>query len=133
MKEPKWLLVSVLMAEHEFIIAEHGGIRGIRDMNALKSSCVSPMHLYHYSDPKPSIEDFAARYAYSISRSHPFCDGNKRMALQACEIFLVVNGYELTATQEEKYLLFLDLAQNHTSENDLVKWIKEKSNVVADN
>ena len=39
MKEPSWIKISVLIATHKEIIAEHGGIEGIRDNNLLESSC----------------------------------------------------------------------------------------------
>ena len=110
MKEPLWVKIEVLIANHNEIIAEHGGIGGIRDNNLLESACASPIHLYHYINPKPSICELAAKYAYSITRSHPFFDGNKRMAVIACELFLEINDCNLISSDEEAYFLFKDLS-----------------------
>ncbi len=126
MKEPLWVKIDVLIAMHKEIIAEHGGIEGIRDNNLLESSCSAPMQLFHYSNPKPSIPELAARFVYS-AKNHPFQDGNKRMSAIACEIFLELNDHILTASDEDAYFIFVDLAAGNISENELIEWIKKNS------
>jgi len=43
----------------------------------------------------------AAAYLFHLCRNHPFVDGNKRTALAAAEVFLILNGKELAATNRE--------------------------------
>jgi death-on-curing protein len=68
----------------------------------------------------------AAAYAYGIARDHPFVDGNKRTALVAVRTFLLLNGVNLQASQDEKYLTFLQLAQGTLMEEQLADWIRKR-------
>jgi death-on-curing protein len=73
----------------------------------------------------------AAAYAYGIARNHPFVDGNKRTALIVARLFLLLNGVDLVATQEEKYLTFLALAAGELSEEELAIWVRAHLNCVS--
>ena len=73
----------------------------------------------------PDIAALASAYAFGIVRNHPFVDGNKRTAYVVCRTFLILNGYDIAATREEKYATFLNLARGDLSENELVGWIRE--------
>lgn len=126
MNEPGWIYSAVLIATHQELIAEHGGIEGIRDHNLLESACAAPKQLYHYSNPKPSLTELSARYAYSITRNPPFRDGNKRMAALACELFLEINDCMLATSDEEAYFVFIDLSSGNFSEKDLLNWLNQK-------
>jgi len=44
--------------------------------------------------------------------------------------FLQLNGYNFNATQEEKYLTFLKLAEGSLSEEELVIWIRGKTEII---
>jgi death-on-curing protein len=68
----------------------------------------------------------AAAYAFGIARNHPFVDGNKRTALVTARTFLLLNGVNLEANQDEKYLAFLQLAQGTLTEEQLADWIRKR-------
>jgi death-on-curing protein len=121
--EPVWVLNDVVIAIHRRQISEHGGLDGIRDSGLLESALGNPQNLYHYGEPKPSIAQMAASYAYGIARNHPFLDGNKRTAFVVCELFLGLNGLKLKAGMLEKYNTFISLADGTISEAKLVEWI----------
>jgi death-on-curing protein len=72
---------------------------------------------------EPSLPELAAAYAFGIARNHPFVDGNKRTALVVAELFLGINGYDLTATDLECVEMFLPLAAGEVSEQELAAWI----------
>lgn len=127
MSEIKWLLEETVYAIHSRQIAEHGGGDGVRDEGLLKSALARPQNLLAYSENIPPISAFAASLAYGIAKNHPFIDGNKRTALVVSRTFLLVNGFNIEATQEEKYLTFLKLAEGSLTENELEKWFAEKS------
>ena len=120
--EPEWLLRESVLAMHERQLAEHGGGEGIRDAGLLDSALQRPLDKFAYGEP--DLFDLAAAYAFGIARNHPFTDGNKRTALVACRTFLLINGYELAATREEKYETFLALAAGALDEDGLAAWLR---------
>lgn len=106
-------------------LAEHGGGEGIRDAGLLDSALSRPKNLFAYTDEEADLASLAAAYAYGLVRNHPFVDGNKRTAFVVCRTFLRLNGRELEASQEEKYLTFLHLAESRLTEKDLAGWIRD--------
>ena len=121
-----WLLEETLTAIHHRQIAEHGGSEGLRDEGLLLSALARPQHLLAYGAPAPDLASLAAAYAYGIARNHPFVDGNKRTALVAARTFLILNGVDLKATQDDKVLTFLNLAEGAISEEELADWIRKR-------
>jgi death-on-curing protein len=121
-----WLLEETLTAIHHRQIAEHGGSEGLRDEGSLLSALARPQHLLAYREPNPDLASLAAAYAYGIARNHPFVDGNKRTALVAARTFLILNGVDLEATQDDKVLTFLNLAEGAISEEELADWIRKR-------
>lgn len=121
-----WLLEEAVRAIHSRQISEHGGRPGIRDEGLLLSALARPQHLAAYGDPPPDLAALAASYSYGIARNHPFIDGNKRVALVAARTFLLINGADLVASQEEKYVTFLRLAEGRMSEDELAGWIRTR-------
>lgn len=122
--EPVWVREDVVRAIQRRQLAEHGGLPGVRDENALASALARPRYLLVYGTPPPDLEALATAYAFGIARNHPFTDGNKRVALVVCRTFLILNGRDLQATQEEKYRTFLRLAAGELSEDELAGWIR---------
>ena len=121
-----WLLEETLIAIHHRQIAEHGGSEGLRDEGLLLSALARPQNLLAYGEPPPDLASLAATYAYGIARNHPFVDGNKRTALVAARTFLILNGVDLEATQDDKVLTFLNLAEGAISEEELADWIRKR-------
>lgn len=121
-----WLLEETALAIHQRQISEHGGIEGLRDEGLLASALARPQNLLAYAQPPPDLAALAAAYAYGIARDHPFVDGNKRTALVAARTFLLLNGVNLEASQDEKYLTFLQLAQGTVTEEQLADWIRKR-------
>jgi death on curing protein len=126
MAETVWLLEETVRAVHSRQISEHGGRPGLRDEGLLLSALARPQNLAAYGDPAPDLAALAAAYAYGIARNHPFIDGNKRVALVATRTFLLINGADLEASQEDKYVTFLRLAEGGLSEDDLAGWIRAR-------
>ena len=126
--ESEWLLRVSVLAMHERQLAEHGGGEGIRDSGLLDSALQRPINKFAYGEP--DLFDLAAAYAYGIARNHPFVDGNKRTALVSCRTFLLINGYELAATREEKYEIFLALAAGELDDDGLAAWLREHGEIV---
>ncbi len=99
---------------------------GLRDEGLLASALARPQNVLAYAQPPPDLAALAAAYAYGIARNHPFVDCNKRTALVAARTFLLLNGVNLAANQDEKYLTFLQLAQGTLTEEQLADWIRKR-------
>ncbi|HSW12764.1 MAG TPA: type II toxin-antitoxin system death-on-curing family toxin [Solimonas sp.] len=120
-----WLEKPLVMAIHDRQLAEHGGSPGLRDENLLLSALARPQQLHTYGDPPPDLADLAASLAYGLARNHPFIDGNKRTAFVACRVFLALNGADLVADSDEKYLTFLALGEGRLGVEQLAQWLRE--------
>src|SRR6185295_5672737 len=106
-----WIDKRFALAIHDRQLAEHGGSGGVRDETLLDSALARPQQLHAYGDPAPDIAALAASLAFGIARNHPFVDGNKRTAHVCYRVFLALNGAELDATDEDKYVAMLSLAE----------------------
>jgi death on curing protein len=124
MEEPVWIRGDTVLAIHQRQLAEHGGGEGLRDSGLLDSALARPQNLLAYADGEPDLPRLAASYAWGLIRNHPFVDGNKRTAYVVCRTFLKLNGLDLTASQEEKYLTFLRLAEGLLTEEELARWVE---------
>ena len=126
MKEPRWLLESVVLHVHGMLLAEHGGPEGVRDPALLASALDRPRNRYAYR-PHITLQDLAAAYPYGIARNHPFTDGNKRTAFVCGALFLELNGLQLTATEVDAALAFEALAAGEMNEPELAQWFRVNS------
>ncbi|HEX9771046.1 MAG TPA: type II toxin-antitoxin system death-on-curing family toxin [Kiloniellales bacterium] len=118
-----WLELSLVLAIHDAQLAEHGGAPGIRDPRLLDSALRRPRNLAHYGNPEPP--ELAAAYAWGLVRNHPFVDGNKRVAFVCMRTFLIDNGFDIVATQEDRIRIMERAAAGELTENHLATWIRE--------
>ena len=124
MIEPQWIRLDVVLAIHAAQLAEHGGLDGLRDRNGLESAIASPRNLFAYGSPTPDIAALAAQYAFAIACNQVFLDGNKRTALVVCRTFLLLNGHNLVASNDEKYHAIMELAEGQLDVNQMADWIR---------
>jgi death-on-curing protein len=80
--------------------------------------------LHSYGDPAPDLAALAASLAFGIARNHPFVDGNKRTAHVCYRVFLALNDAEFEATDEDKYVAMLGLAEGSLSEIEFAEWLR---------
>ncbi len=118
----KWVFEKTVLAIHDEQLAEHGGMPGVRDMALLQSALHRPQNLAAYG--VPDIADLAAAYAYGISRNHGFLDGNKRTAFVVAYVFLLDQGHELIASDQEAVTTMLAVAAGEMSEAELAVWFR---------
>jgi death-on-curing protein len=122
--EPVWLEPEVALAIHDRQLAEHGGLQGLRDPDALQAVLERPRHKWAYGETDPA--NLSAAYAWGMARSHPFADGNKRMAWVLARLFLVLNGFGLDHGAEETIRIVLALASGELEEDALAAWIRAR-------
>lgn len=123
MKKPRWVSRRALLLLHSESLAEHGGIRGLRDAGLLDSALSRPVNAFAYKN-KCDLADLAAAYAYGLSHNHPFNDGNKRAAFLAAALFLELNGRTLIADPLDAIEMFFALADGKVSEVGLAAWFR---------
>ncbi|MFT4058495.1 MAG: type II toxin-antitoxin system death-on-curing family toxin [Legionella sp.] len=121
MKEPQWILESVVLKIYEQQMKEHGGEYGIRDIGLLQSALNHPKNLWQYQ--KSDLYGLAAAYAARICANHPFIDGNKRVAFVIMRLFLKLNGKDVHASPQDKINIFMLLANGRILEDELREWI----------
>jgi death-on-curing protein len=112
---PVFLTLEQALAIHARVVEEFGGDPGVRDFGLLASALSMPAAQYEGKFLHPDLAAMAAAYLFHLCRNHPFVDGNKRTALAAAEIFLILNGKELISTNRELEQLTLDLAAGQIS------------------
>ncbi|MGA8041391.1 MAG: type II toxin-antitoxin system death-on-curing family toxin [Terracidiphilus sp.] len=124
MKSRRWVWVplEVVFAIHDEQIAEHGGIRGIRDVAVVESALARPRNLVAYG--KPDAAALAAAYAFGICSNHGFLDGNKRTAYVVAETFLDLNGYAMEASDEAVVHTVFAVASGVMTEEKLARWFR---------
>lgn len=115
--------VEAVRAMHLELLAEHGGLPGVRDVNLLESALARPKNLWAYENP--SMAELAAAYGFGLAKNHPFADGNKRIALAVVDAFLGMNGYDLVVPEAEAVDTIRGLAAGTLSQSELAQWLKE--------
>jgi len=125
MKVPVWLERTDCLAIHEMMLAQHGGLAGVRDEGLLESALAKPQNLLAYGSP--TLQEMAASYAAGIILNHPFSDGNKRTGFMVAATFLELNGLVCTASEESVVEKTLALAAGELNEDGYRIWLKLNS------
>lgn len=84
--------LDAVIAIHAEVLAAHGGSPGLRSRDLLESAVAAPQATMM---GQPMITDpieIAAAYLFYLCSNHAFVDGNKRVALATCLVFLSENG-----------------------------------------
>ena len=118
-----WLDKRLILVIHGEQLREHGGAEGVRDEGLLESALARPLNAASYGEP--DLAELAALYALGIARNHPFVDGNKRTAYVALELFLDLNGVDLTASDAESTVAMLDMAAGEFTDEEFTLWVRE--------
>lgn len=128
MIEPIWIEKITIVLAHAEVLAEHGGLEGIRDEGLLESALARPKNVFAYENVN-DLHRLAAVYAIGIARNHPFLDGNKRAAFIAMALFLAANGLRLKADQVDATRTFLEVASGKLNEDELAAWIQKNASL----
>jgi death-on-curing protein len=104
-------------------LAQHGGVTGLRDRGLLESALARPRQHYSYAERVGIIEK-AAVYTTGIVKNHPFVDGNKRAGFLAGVMFLELNGFNFSASEEDVIQAVLALAAGELDEAGYTEWLR---------
>jgi death-on-curing protein len=125
-REPRWVSALVAEAIHLDVVREHGGMQGLRDEGALESALARGRQRLAY-DPAADLPALAAACGFGIARSHPFSDGNKRVAFIVMAVTLALNGLDLVAPEVEVVTVMLDVAAGLMTEDRLADWLRSRA------
>jgi len=121
----RYLSLPEILHVHEAIISASGGSSRIRDLNSLESSLNQPRVTFDQQELYPDIISKAAILCFSIIMNHPFIDGNKRTGHAAMEIFLMLNGHEISADIEEQEEIILLMADGKVYKDEFTSWLRD--------
>jgi death on curing protein len=117
-----FLSVSDILTIHNRVITEFGGDPGLRDRGLLESAASMPRAMFSGQYLHRELSDMAAAYHFHLCANHPFLDGNNRVAVTAAEVFLVTNGFELEASDDELVEITLGLAEGLVTKEQVTEF-----------
>lgn len=122
----RYLSLEEIISLHGKLIAQSGGILGLRDRGALESAVAQPAMTFAGDDLYATVAEKAAALGHSLIQNHPFLDGNKRVGHAAMEAFLVLNGHEIKASVDEQEHIVLTIASGGMSRAEFSEWIRSR-------
>jgi death-on-curing protein len=116
----RYLSVAEVIEINAQVTAKFGGLHAVRDANALHAAVGRPQVGYY----RDAVEEAAALFE-SLSQNHPFIDGNKRTAITAAGVALMLNGYELVFDDAEAYEWLSGLYERcQVSKTEVESWFR---------
>lgn len=95
----------------------------VKDLGLLDSALARPRTSLFGEDAYPTLELKAAAMVESIILNHPMIDGNKRSSWFALNAFMLLNGFVISANQDEAFDFVLGVATKKLDLNQSASWI----------
>jgi len=123
----QYLTPEQVLFIHARLISETGGEHGIRDLGLLISAVSRPQATFDGEEFYPDVHSKAAALMESLINNHPFLDGNKRTGITAAALFLQINNFSLTASNQEVESFILSVASGEQTFDSIAEWISSHS------
>ena len=120
----KFFSLSEILEIHQDQVTRYGGTLGVRDIELLKSAIGMPMATYGGDFLHTDVYEMAAAYLYHLVKNHPFLDGNKRVGAVAALVFLLLNGYDFDAPEDDFAELVLAVARGELDKAQVAVFIR---------
>ena len=111
----------------DILIDKFGGAKGIRDLAQLESALSRPYQTFGGLELHENQFHKAAAIIQSLLINHPFIDGNKRIGYVVMRLILLEKGWEIIATQDEKYSFVINNASGKMEFNEIANWIQSNA------
>ena len=108
---------------HEAIYERYGGALGVLNEGMLDSALQAPFQTFGGEELLPETKDKIIRLAYGLIKNHSFRDGNKRIGALVLLTLLEINGYHVSATNEEFADIIMGIAASEKNDKDLSDWV----------
>ena len=120
----KVLSKQQILMLHSMLVAQSGGMDGLRDEGLLESAINAPLQIFGGQELYPTVLEKAARLGYGLIHNHPFMDGNKRIGTHAMLVFLDINNITLSYADDDLIAAILRVASGDMDEVELLEWLK---------
>ena len=127
----RFLSLAEVLRLHSDLIAVSGGASGVRDLPRLESALAQPMATFDGADLYPTLLDKAAALGFALIQGHAFVDGNKRIGHAAMEVFLILNGHQISADVDLQEQTILAVASGTMTRIELHDWLLRHTQHVA--
>ena len=121
-----YLSVQQVLALHRILVRAFGGASELRDAGALEAAVARPAMTFGGDDLYADLAAKGAALAHSLVLNHPFVDGNKRAGAASVELFFLLNGSALLASDEEMEKVTLDVAKGEIEVEALAIWFRQR-------
>jgi len=125
--DPKFLSLTEVLEIHQDQLARYGGDTGIRDIELLKSALGMPSATYGGEFLHTDVHLMTAAYLFHLVKNHPFVDGDKRVGAVAALVFLVLNGYDFGAPEDDFAEMVLAVARGEIDKAEVAVFIRRWS------
>ena len=119
------LSVDIVTEIHAEAISRFGGSEGLRDLALLESAVAAAQASFGGTSPFADTVEVAGAYLYYLCGNHAFVDGNKRVALGSCLVFLQLNGYTPAPDSEDWENLTLAVAAGVLSRDEVTATLRK--------
>lgn len=120
----RYLTLDEVLELYRRIIEQSGGSAAISNHGALESALAQPRMSFGGEELYPTIVEKASALGFSLIKNHPFVDGNKRIGHAALEVFLVLNGFEISASVDKQEQVILRLAAGELGREEFTEWLR---------
>jgi len=129
LKEPVFLGLDEIIEIHHDQIKRYGGRPGVLDIEILKSTIAMPSATFDGNYLHTAIYEMAAAYLFHIVRNHPFVDGNKRTGAVASIVFLILNGIDFHADENDFEYIVLRTAEGKIDKATIARFFESNARI----
>jgi death-on-curing protein len=110
----RYLKIHDILNIHEDIMADSDELdqAGVLFEDRLLFAVERPQMISFDEEVYPTLWLKVASLVQSIAHGHPFHNGNKRTALACLHIFLLLNGFDFTLSNQEAEDFMVDIVTN---------------------
>ncbi len=120
------ITLEEVLSIHHVLVEKFGGAEGVKDQAVPESAINRPYSTFDTVELYPTPVEKAAAVVESIVKNHPFVDGNKRTGYVLMRLFLIREGHDVKATEDEKYDFIISIAEGTAKIDDIKNWISER-------
>jgi death-on-curing protein len=120
----EWIFLTREQGEqlHRIALEQHGGQDGVRDPSGLEAAVTGPRNVHYYAGG--DVFDVAAAYAFHLTQSQAFVDGNKRTGMAAALVFLRVNGATVPRATGDLHAAMIPIAERRMTTSDMAALLR---------
>src|SRR5882724_9769356 len=121
-EEPKFLSIAEILYLHDESLARFGGSAGVGGQGLVESASGSAQNAFWYG--RGDLFAVAAAYAFHISESQAFIDGNKRNAASSAIMFLRKNNVAFPEDDGSVYRAMIEIANKKLDKAGLAETLR---------